>query len=100
MCQLHGCHFASPVISTGKDHFNFRMYDAEESLCFTDNKNETLFVLMGVLSVPDSPSSLYILPSPSAFGRTSTSGFHLLPSEAPAHVFASFNIFTNSASKT
>lgn len=67
---------------------------------FTDDKNETLFVLMGVLSVTHSPSSLYILPSPSAFGRTSISGFHLFPSEAPAHIFASFNIFTNSVSKT
>lgn len=66
---------------------------------FTHDKNEAPFVLMGVLSVPDSPSSLHVLASPSAFGRISTSGFHLLPSEAPAHIFASFIIFANSVLK-
>lgn len=67
---------------------------------FIHDENETPFVLMGVLSVPDRPSSLHILASPSAFGRTSSSGFHLLPSEGPAHIFASFNIFANSVSNT
>lgn len=67
---------------------------------FTHDKNETLFVVMGLISVPDSSFSLHVLASPSAFGRTSTSCFHLLPSEAPAHIFASFNIFANSVSKT